>query len=883
MSDVINEQIKRDENGNLIVTVSSNFKKRFYNEIILNDYLPKEIQEDVLLDKPKLQHSKALQGAIDKYVTKGKHIILIGNFNVDKLVGYNPEYYGEYGRSVGSNPSLTLNGSQPCLKLDLDNNSVDFSGATFFVQRLFNDGLHIRQFKGLNTVYSFGRWITQRIYDIDPNVSAGQDRSILQANPNKRWLAPIDGMTGFAFKGYGNAGFNTTTYKTELSNYRSNAIDTSVISTGGGGYGGQYPQDDGTTSTTWGSWGGGFIANFNAGVLITQSPEFTQNERDTAKLEVLNGYVRGWTYCGVQVGSIGGAKGEVLPNTMPDSEKYTVKNVTLKNIVVEDVYESGIQRSRFDNLIIDSCVIRRSGHPDWSFKHFKPERPNASQVDPGYGIASGRKNQQGKLVITNCVITDCSRKGIDAHHGNAIIITNNYIKAGYWGIQVALEEPQTDRKEVYWEHEICRYNISNNEIHAGYKGIDFTNGAFGSVARTLRSLWYIRASVQVKDNIVHAPLGWVYNYGHSGFEITNNTFVFSLPYGLFVNGGGEENSTVGIFHGTQYPNDRGIGTGDIIKNNTIRNSPYGNFARGMLIQPTNYLTLKDNVVDTTPYKKRLSENKEEPYVSSLDYLCNNGRVTAPYVIQNGQLGLVCTNNVYFNMKDLNNASSNGTYNVPTPVQDIINKASNELLKVAEIDYNSALRYTSTTRVFRPNIEDIQTEGTNPPAGYIVLFSRYNPLIVSTRNGDRPNILVKGDAATGVYGRLNLNKVVTDTTNSIRFKFTLKRLSLNNVGTLITVGDSTLISVVKVGDTHYLRSSYTLYVNGEEKVARVDIPINLNTETTISLDTTLLKDKSYILLGSPTNGNNQLTGDFKDIEVVYGGMTKEEHTSLITLT
>ena len=35
MSDVINEQIKRDENGNLIVTVSSNFKKRFYNEIIL--------------------------------------------------------------------------------------------------------------------------------------------------------------------------------------------------------------------------------------------------------------------------------------------------------------------------------------------------------------------------------------------------------------------------------------------------------------------------------------------------------------------------------------------------------------------------------------------------------------------------------------------------------------------------------------------------------------------------------------------------------------------------------------------------------------------------------------------------------------------------------
>ena len=39
MSDVINEQIKRDENGNLIVTVSSNFKKRFYNEIILNDYL----------------------------------------------------------------------------------------------------------------------------------------------------------------------------------------------------------------------------------------------------------------------------------------------------------------------------------------------------------------------------------------------------------------------------------------------------------------------------------------------------------------------------------------------------------------------------------------------------------------------------------------------------------------------------------------------------------------------------------------------------------------------------------------------------------------------------------------------------------------------------
>ena len=44
MSDVINEQIKRDENGNLIVTVSSNFKKRFYTYCRFKDLHDIEIQ-----------------------------------------------------------------------------------------------------------------------------------------------------------------------------------------------------------------------------------------------------------------------------------------------------------------------------------------------------------------------------------------------------------------------------------------------------------------------------------------------------------------------------------------------------------------------------------------------------------------------------------------------------------------------------------------------------------------------------------------------------------------------------------------------------------------------------------------------------------------------
>ena len=55
---------------------------------VLNDYFPKEVQEDILKDEPTLFHQTYIQDAIDKYVKPGDYVEMYGTFNLKKLVGY---------------------------------------------------------------------------------------------------------------------------------------------------------------------------------------------------------------------------------------------------------------------------------------------------------------------------------------------------------------------------------------------------------------------------------------------------------------------------------------------------------------------------------------------------------------------------------------------------------------------------------------------------------------------------------------------------------------------------------------------------------------------------------------------------------------------------
>lgn len=836
---------------------------------ILNYYLPEEVQADIALSSPKMDHTKYLQDAWDTYVQPGDIVTLSGNFNLSKNKGYKPEYYGEDGRTVPKGPDLTLNGSQPCLSFSLDNNVINFAGAKFIVKELFNDGLHIRDYKGINSIQNLGSWYTKRILEVDPNATAATDRQVLTRGSLK-WLPPIDGNTGFAVKGTKEDGFNTTVYTAELSGYRSNACDTSRISANGGGYMVEgkhaFPQDNGTTAETWGSWGEGFIGNWNAALLITQNPDFTQNERDAAKLTVDAGYIRGWMYAGVEIGSIGNSKGEVPYNLSDDIAKYSPKNITLSNLVIEDCHETGIQRTRFDNLIIENCVIRRMGHPDWTLAHAKSTRPNVTQVDPGYGISSGRMNQQGKLTIRRNVIVDCNRKGIDAHHGTQVVIEDNFIKAGVWGIQVALEDKFVNRKYNEYSHELTTWTIRNNEIHAGIKGIDFANGAFGPKPRLKEDLWFLKCSILIDNNKIYAPYGWYYNYAHSGFTIINNTITFSLPYGKYYAGGNEEMKSAAIYHGSNDTDNRGIAIGDIIANNRIMNSKYGNFYAGISLENTILANVSNNIIDITPYTKRTLQGANEPFISNEEYVYRNTHATIPLSapnVTNEKFATIFSNNVSYNFKD------GSSYQIINKVTGKPYEIDPEKMKPKEDQSVSAPQHRESgdTNINIVNFEDIAQEGKYPPAGFKNIVTNGDPLTISPRLRDI-------SSTAGVYASVRIPKREDSTMDKVKFTASLIATGKYNnsvIFSYMTAANEYVPSISVRFDPatskFYVRSTEErLVVNNTiiQKGKEVEVPAN--TPINFELYTRRLNGVEKLYIGAPNHGNNQMSLDMTNLEI-----------------
>ena len=313
-------------------------------EIILNDFLPPNVQADVLLERPQMaSHSAALQQAVDEHVKPGMTVRLFGNFKMSKLAGYRPDIYGRDNQPVPGQPLLTRHGAQPCLMLRADNNIYDFSNCVFTVDKLFQDGVHIAGYQGDCRAEHMGHWFTAAILAVDPNkLSASNWKGALGSKGRGNdWLAPIDNNTGFAFKGYPNAGFNTANYSAyDMAHHHNNSLDTSKMVSGG--YGGLFPQSNGSTAPTWGTWRGGWIGNSGSAMVVYQLPEVAGWMRKIASFRCMGIYGRGFITGCVSVGLLGKPDGSKLERIDAAAEPYVPRNVYLYHTVAKDMYSAGV-------------------------------------------------------------------------------------------------------------------------------------------------------------------------------------------------------------------------------------------------------------------------------------------------------------------------------------------------------------------------------------------------------------------------------------------------------------------------------------------------------------------------------------------------------------
>ena len=323
-------------------------------------------------------HSAALQQAVDEHVKPGMTVRLFGNFKMSKLVGYRPDIYGRDTQPVPGQPLLTRHGAQPCLMLRADNNIYDLSNCVFTVDKLFQDGVHIAGYQGDCRAEHMGHWFTAAILAVDPGkLSASNWKGALGSKGRGNdWLAPIDNNTGFAFNGNTTCGFNTSAYAYDLAPFRNNSLDTSRLSAGG--YGRAFPQVNGRTAATWGTWRGGWIGNAGSALVIYHLPSVPESARTIAHFTCAGIYGRGFAGAVIEVGLLGKPDSTHLSRWGAGIEPYVPRNIRLHNTLAEDTYTAGIQHNRYIDVWEQGSHIRRSGHPDWSLEHTNPARPGAS-------------------------------------------------------------------------------------------------------------------------------------------------------------------------------------------------------------------------------------------------------------------------------------------------------------------------------------------------------------------------------------------------------------------------------------------------------------------------------------------------------------------------
>ena len=482
--------------------------------------------------KAEVSHSPKLDNYINNVIPKGAYVTThpTSVFSVSKNVGVHSDYFGADNRKVTrGGMQLTIDGQQPCIFIKNHHNTVFDFNATFIAEELGITIFFIGGNDSKQNVITTGKLRT-RAY-LEKGYVGGK----------KGLFPPIDGWTeekpdeayGFAAKGNANTGFNTTTLAHDLSCYDNNSVRTEEVSSGGywdinGKH--AFPQEDGTTSEKWGKWHGWNISSYGHAVTITGDKGTIVKDFDT----------EGFVGDAIHFGMLGTPYGkDVLPSA--EEEAYREGMVAEYNTVLggrwHGHYTGGIGCSRARHLRVSG--IRSSqgklGHPDFSVQHSVDN--NGTTIDPGYGFHTSRYSPLEHLTVTNNDFGQCARKVIDAHTGTNIFIRYNTGVAGYYGIGTVTQEQHAtmkDKKTVIEPTYHARqsiFDITGNHFISGVHGIFPKNGSFGMAEQKAKNVWWLNTRIRIKDNTIFAPYGFVYNFGHSPFDIENNHVTFYLPFG----------------------------------------------------------------------------------------------------------------------------------------------------------------------------------------------------------------------------------------------------------------------------------------------------------------------------------------------------------------
>lgn len=498
-------------------------------------------------------------------VKNGQTIRFWHSAHLEKQINKHTDIYGTEGRSLGR---LTLNGGQPCVilrnKVDV---TINLSSAELYTETASQGMLDL-----VNCV---------RCKVVKGALVGGN--YIRETKEYK--FPPIDGTTGHAEKGASTTGFNTTTLSPDIGGISNNMVVTQNETSGG--YGGAFPQFDGTTAATWGTWRGGQLGNHSDGIRVIGG--FGN--------EIMGTEIHGFNGSAIRLGLLRSLDGLTSFPRISTSESRLLapKGTKIKGTYLHNCYIGGCHSDRsIDTFFDDYNIVEDMGHPNASIAH--------TNIDPGYGFSTSRCMPNFKLNVKNNVFTRCVRKGIDCHQGSQLRLSDNSIKGTmFHGVGIAVDDDFADTfYQPYFEH--VGY-IKDNEIESHEVGIFYANGQFGRARREVIKKRWEQLHVNITGNVIRSTNPFFYNYAHSPFYIAYNTFIFAAPYAYQKAVTGNKSAvSIGSYAG------RGFTAGDIISHNKFFNSKDGNFTYMLYIEngsnQTKEIKVTENHFDITSWYQK---------------------------------------------------------------------------------------------------------------------------------------------------------------------------------------------------------------------------------------------------------------------------------------
>lgn len=537
---------------------------------------------------------EAFQKCFDA-VKNGQTIRFWHTAHLEKQIGKHSDIYGADGRSLGR---LTLNGGQPCLIMRAKKNvTVILDSAELYTETAC---------QGLLDLYK-----CHRCKVISGTLTGGN--FIRETGEYK--FPPIDGATGAAEKGAISVGFNTTVLSPDIGGMSNNMVVTQNETSGG--YGGQFPQFDGTTAPTWGSWRGGQLGNHSDGIRVIGG--FGN--------EIPNTEIHGFNGSAIRLGLLRSPDGLVGYPRISNLEARTVapKGTKIRGTYLHNCYIGGCHSDRsIDTFFDDYNIVEDMGHPDASIAH--------TNVDPGYGFSTSRSMPNFKLHVNHNTFTRCFRKGIDCHQGSQLHCEKNTITGTmFHGIGIAVDDDFADTfYQPYFEH--VGY-IKDNDIEAHEVGIFYANGQFGRARRELAKKRWEQLHVNITGNVIKSTGPFFYNFAHSPFYIAHNTFIFAAPYAYQKSvTGNKAGISIGSYAG------RGFTSGDAISHNKFFNSKDGNFAYDIFIEngskQTKAIKITENHFDISRWYQK--DGADSMYLHN-DVVYRSGALTTPIQFGSNQI------------------------------------------------------------------------------------------------------------------------------------------------------------------------------------------------------------------------------------------------------